>query len=452
LVERLPKVAALVSVISPRYVRSEWCVRELNEFMKATAATGGVRVGDKTRIFKVVKTPVPLDEQPAHLQEVLGYEFYSVDPDTGRAHEFSQTSDPEGQKQYWAKLDDLAHDIAGLLRSMETMPTAATTVDVAVAELRAPTPAAAVAELSNGKATVYLAETSFDLRDKRDAIKRELQGHGHMVLPERPLPLVDGECREFVNEQLERSKLSVHLIGENYGVVPEGGTESFVVLQSELAIQRSLADSSFARLIWLPEGLDSEDERQLRFVDHLQTDARIQEGADVLECPLEDFKTTIHNRLKPPEKKPAPDRPEVDAGDELIRVYLICDQRDGEATVQLEDYLFDQGYEVILPVFDGDEAQVRSDHEENLSICDAVLLYWGAGNELWMRRKLREVQRSAAYGRAKPMIAKAIYTAPPEAPQKQRVRTREAIVLHQGESFSAEVLQPFVNLLKGEGA
>jgi hypothetical protein len=118
----------------------------------------------------------------------------------------------------------------------------------------------------------------------------------------------------------------------------------------------------------------------------------------------------------------------------------------------LEDYLFDQGFEVILPVFDGDEAQVRKDHEENLSICDAVLLYYGAGNELWMRRKLREVQRSAAYGRAKPMAAKAIFTAPPITPQKQRVRTREAIVLQQAESFAPEVLEPFLKLLKGEGA
>src|SRR6266705_2638994 len=52
LVERLPRVAVLVSVLSPRYVRSEWCQRELNEFL---LATGGARVADKLRVFKVVK-------------------------------------------------------------------------------------------------------------------------------------------------------------------------------------------------------------------------------------------------------------------------------------------------------------------------------------------------------------------------------------------------------------
>jgi hypothetical protein len=301
------------------------------------------------------------------------------------------------------------------------------------------------------KKTVYLAETSFDLSDKRDAVKRELLGHGHVVLPDRPLPLVDHGCRDFVRRQLDRCQISIHLIGENYGVIPEGGTESFVVLQSELAVERSLAEPDFSRLIWLPVGLTSEDERQLKFIDHLQTDARIQAGADVLETTLEDFKTVIHGHLAPPERPP-PKEMATEAGDDLTRVYLICDQRDGGSTTELEDFLFDQGFEVILPVFEGDEAQVRSDHEENLSVCDAVLVYYGAANELWLRRKLREVQRSAAYGRAKPMRAKAIYTAPPLTPQKERVRTREAIVLRQKEAFSPETLEPFLDLLKGQAA
>ena len=32
-------------------------------------------------------------------------------------------------------------------------------------------------------------------------------------------------------------------------------------------------------------------------------------------------------------------------------------------------------------------------------MCDGVLIYYGAGNEMWLRRKLREVQKSAGYGR-----------------------------------------------------
>src|SRR5215831_17460384 len=55
IVIQLPHVAVLVLILSPPYVCSEWCVRELREFCQHAEQTGGLRLGDKARIFKVVK-------------------------------------------------------------------------------------------------------------------------------------------------------------------------------------------------------------------------------------------------------------------------------------------------------------------------------------------------------------------------------------------------------------
>ncbi len=430
LVDRVGGVALLLSVLSPRYVNSDWCTRELRVFLEATAKSGGPRIGDKIRVFKVVKTQIPLEQHPPELQEVLGYDFFVVDPETGRARELSQTSDREDRTRYFARLDDLAYDITEALGLIENSGAAI--------------PAATA---GGERPAVYLAETTFDLKGERDSIKRELAGHGYQVLPDRPLPLVAAESEALVREQLERCTLSVHLIGRNYGIVPEGATESQAVLQNEVAIERGMA-GDFVRLIWMPPGLETEDERQLRFIDSLQTDPRIQDGADILEISLEDLKSAIHRKLEPPEEEEEDgaldDGGGLAPGDELSRIYLICDQRDLDHTLALEDYLFDQGYEVIVPVFEGDEAQVRKDHEENLVVCDAILFYYGAANELWLRRKLREVQKSAAYGRTRPLRAKAIYVAPPATPQKRRVRTREALVIPQQQDFEPSVLKPFL--------
>src|SRR5581483_1846846 len=90
LTERLQRVAALVSVVSPRYVKSDWARRELAEFCKAAELQGGLRVEDKARIFKVLKTPVPLASYPPELQPILGYEFFKVDPDTGKVRELDE--------------------------------------------------------------------------------------------------------------------------------------------------------------------------------------------------------------------------------------------------------------------------------------------------------------------------------------------------------------------------
>lgn len=452
LVDRLPRVASLVSVLSPRYVNSDWCRRELREFLKASEATGGLRVADKSRVFKVVKTPIPLDQHPRELKDVLGYDFFFVEPETGRSRELSQLADPEAQRRYWARLDDLAHDIAELLRILHAR--AAEPGNGAAAGDPAGTRAEPAAGAPSPRGAIYLAEASSDQRDKRDAIRRELLGQGFDVLPDRPLPLVGSECAAFVREQLGRCRMSIHLVGRSYGIVPEGARESIVVMQSELAVERGTA-GGFSRLIWLPPGLETDDDRQRHFIEGLQTDSRLEKGADLLETPLEEFTTALHRRLAP--ESPRPEEPVPGAGDGDVgggpcRVYLICDQRDLDSTPPLEDHLFAQGFEVVVPVFAGEESEVRRDHEENLVLCDAALVYYGGAGELWLRQKLREMQKSAGYGRKRPFRARAIYLAPPDTAEKRRLRTHEAMVLREGAGFDPAALELFVRQLQPVGA
>ncbi len=111
LIHRFPRIAVLVSILSPRYLQSEWCLRELREFVHAAEQTGGLRLGDRSRIFKIVKTHVPREQHPAELQTLLGYEFYQVDQATGRPREFLLDSRDEALRNYWAKLEDVAYDI-----------------------------------------------------------------------------------------------------------------------------------------------------------------------------------------------------------------------------------------------------------------------------------------------------------------------------------------------------
>jgi len=114
----LQRSACFVAVVSPRYVRSTWALYELAEFEKIAEQQGGIFVGDRSRVLKVLKTPVPLEQTPGVLQRTLGYEFYKSDPDTGRVREFDVVFGPEAQRDFWLRLDDIAHDIAVLLQSL----------------------------------------------------------------------------------------------------------------------------------------------------------------------------------------------------------------------------------------------------------------------------------------------------------------------------------------------
>ena len=72
ILQQLNKVAVLVSVLSPRYIKSKWCKDELQEFLKAAEQTGSIRIGNKTRLFKVVKTHIPREDHPLELQSRAG--------------------------------------------------------------------------------------------------------------------------------------------------------------------------------------------------------------------------------------------------------------------------------------------------------------------------------------------------------------------------------------------
>ena len=422
--EQLPNVAALLTVLSPRYVQSEWCTRELEEFCRASVRSGGVRVADKARIFKVIKTPIPRERHPEPLQPLLGYEFYVTDPQTGRPRELSHFFGPEAERQFLARLDDLAWDVCQLLQLLKANQGAAPALPAAP------------------RSTVYLAETSFDLREEREAIKRDLLRNGYEVLPDRPLPLVAADLEAFVRDQLARCVLSIHLIGRGYGVVPDGAARSIVALQHDTATARR----GLPRLLWLTPGSEAEDERQRSFLEHLRTAPGVHEAAELLEIPLEDLKSRIHLKLAPPEPKKEKAAAPAALALSVARIYLVCDRDDLEATRPVEDFLFDQGFEVLPTLFDEDEAQARLDHEESLCTCDAVLLFQGQASEMWLRRKLREIQKSAGLGRRQPLLAQGLYLAAPQTPQKERFRTLEAQVLREPPAgFSSEVLAPFLD-------
>jgi hypothetical protein len=109
--------ACLVAVVSPRFVRSEWVRRELAEFERVAAEQGGTLVGNRSRVFKVLKTPVSRDTLPEELQTLLGYEFFKIEPDSGKVRELDEVFGPEAQRDFWLKLDDLAHDIGSMVEA-----------------------------------------------------------------------------------------------------------------------------------------------------------------------------------------------------------------------------------------------------------------------------------------------------------------------------------------------
>ena len=432
---QLPQAAVLVSVLSPRYVKSEWCTREFKAFCDAYSASGGIALGEKARIFKVVKTPVSLPEEPDRLrdllEQLLGYEFFQTDPQSGKFHEVGT----EMKQEYWTRLDDLAQDIAALLARMaEPNHSPATATD-------------------QHKPVIYIAETSLDLKEERAAVRRDLERRGYTVLPTRPIPLDAEGLSEFVAGELSRATLSVHMVGIRYGLVPDGSEISVVETQLSLAEQRG-EKGDFARLVWMPGGLGTpalgvSDARNQKFIARLRSDDGWNANADLLEAGLETLKSAIDERLRLLERPSHIPPPKSEtAAQPAAQIYLICDQLDQGQASDLHKFLFDSGFEVTLPLFDGDEADIRSEHEQALNTCDAVVIFYGSASELFLRKKLRDLLGCAG-SRKQPFRAKAISVWPPMTDAKRELRTHEAMVIQQTDGFQADGWTAFVSAVKG---
>ena len=105
----------MICIITPRYVESEWCLREVDLFYRSAEQAGGVVVENRSRIFKIMKTPVSLEDQPEKLRTMVGYPFFNTDAETGSTKEFGVSDKIE----YWSILDDVANDVAQLIEKLK---------------------------------------------------------------------------------------------------------------------------------------------------------------------------------------------------------------------------------------------------------------------------------------------------------------------------------------------
>jgi hypothetical protein len=421
--------SVLVTIISPSYVdfeRSDWCRKELEGFCAAIRGTAGP-ADVRNRIFKVVKTFVTPDRQPDLLRDLRGYEFYLKDPVSGRLREFFLQGSGPVDPKYFEKIDDLADDIRKFLK--ENRPEASP---------------AGMPVAAGTAAVVYLAEATFDLTSERDQLARTLRQAGYQVLPDRELPVGHGErLREYVRECLAKSAVSIHLLGANYGVIPEGERESVSAIQNQLASERS-GDAAFCRLIWMPPNVSTDDERQKAFLERLRTDSDAQLGAEILHGGLTEVDALVKRRLEGRREGAA--KKDAGSGANLKHVYLLCDHRDRDAAERLRDVIYNAlpGVEVWLPPTEGDETEIRTIHRDYLTQCDGALIYYGNATEAWVLAKLSDLRKVGGYGRETPLSARAIYVTPPLNNAKERFRTREALVLKAGETPEVGPLAPFL--------
>jgi hypothetical protein len=425
ILQRLAQSVIFLPVLSKAFLKSQFCQLELQTFVenaKRRGATHVDREGFKKRIFKVERVPPVEDfkDLPEELQGLGGtFQFH----ENGIPLRPLSSRDSPTRNAYITVLNRLSRTAAKLLEMAAALPPPG----------------------RKGSALpVYLAETTSDLRERREELRDELIDRGFEVLPELELPRDVKSYRAAVQSCLERAVLSVHVIGQQYGFIPEGEKElSHVRLQHQMAIERSEV-APIPLVVWLANEGDvaTADERQLKFIENLQTDKRMNANAELIEADFAKLKADLRENLgklrKPASAEKAPQIAHP-------RVYIICQKADraSEQLKALEAYLHAQGCETRRPTDDGTDDEIRKAHERKLREFDAFMIYAGAGGGAWIEEQLDDFHTFLT-DRTKKVLAKAIYVAPPKTSAKDELRTYDAKVLSGGEAFAPETVEAFL--------
>lgn len=417
---KLDNVGILVTILSKDFTQSGRCLDNVESFLKAIEND----TKNRNRVFKVFKAPLSGQEQPPRMRDLIGYDMFQLDPDSGEIREYTDYFSTEAERQYWMKMVDLAYDIYDTLVFLKD--------DSAKTEIR---------NIYKRK-TIYLAETGHDLSVQRNIIKRELQRHGYIVLPNQTLPGTLRELELIARKDLAESNLSIHLIGSAYGEIPSGSERSVVDLQNKLAAEKSLKakenNEEFIRLIWISPTLNNASEKQKSFIENIKRDVEAQEGAEILQTPLEDFKNIMREELVESEE-----RRNLDESGERS-VYLMHDRIDVHDVKPIKEVLEKSGFRVLVPEFEGELLELRKKHIENLRTFDAAIIYKGKVNEQWVRMKALDLLKAPGFGRKKPIMGKAILTSPGSTMNVDSFKSQNLRVIESDPALTAESLKSFL--------
>jgi TIR domain len=397
--EALKNASLLLVVLSPNWMASNWCKRELDTFAKYHSPD---RI--RERIVVVGKRHVDPEKWPSLLQGQTGFRFYvrSEDPEeiVGDLEFFDRGEARDAR--YWDRLRDLA---AYLVRRQPRRP-------------------AAPAYVPTGR-KIFVAKPASDMRTEYDRVVSELVGKGHTVVPEPMEDIPLESAVDAIDAALLDAEIAVHLLGKKSGDAPED-QPPMVRLQLAHTAARALKDAKghFHRVVWAPSNWPvltgneqpsaSATRRPLEVLaefDRQLTTDKI-EGDNLSK--FVDFLNQHLSAISPPRTINLSPSGSSDG----VRLFLCHSQEDVRYALILAQALRQLKLEPLLPAIDGPDADIKNFNGKQLAECDGVIFCWASASEVWVRAQANAL-RNSELGRSRQFCYRAVVAAPPPGERKK---------------------------------
>jgi len=398
--------ASILVVVSPAYLRSEWCSRERNTFFDLLERR---EHENPSAVFLVNIDPIEQGRLPSNLRDRTGYPFFRM-LENGRTTRPLRTELDADRTFYYDRLSELAQDLsehlAGLQRSAQKTP----------APAPAPTSATrngdAIAA-GDARPRVLLLDVTDDLIQRRAELKEYLEQSQIAVLPGKRYSRDDMMLhREQLLADLARSRACIQIVGPLSGDLSDH-PRGMAWLRFE-TVQVSGTAVPFVQ--WRDPDLDLSSvsdahARELISPPSVRTDR------------FPDFRRSMAElALKPPLAA----RPR--APQNMLSVFVNYDPLDRDLGMEVAAWLEDRGFMVLEPPRATEDA--RKEWETILSECDSLMLVYGQTKPNWVKTQLmfsNKVERPADYRN----LLRAICVGPP-VPDPTRDKVTDLAIRYPG--------------------
>jgi hypothetical protein len=406
LVQNARTSAAFVAIISPSYTARTWTRDELAAFSSSA--------GEPDRLFALEVLPINehdgIPEQIAHLHRM---KFWWTEPPSDVPYTVTPTAPPDNR--YITRLQDLAECLRTQLRGM---------ANAQGERLRSPS----IEARATNPSTVLLAQTTDDLDEDREQVRRYLNQYGVRVLPDGIYPQGGLEFADAFRRDLKKSNLFVHLLGPLPSRQPPDLPGSYGQFQYQTAKAAGLPT-----LLWHRPDFD--------FTAVTHHDRSLLSEPTVLAMGLEAFKAEIVRSSQP---QPAPDnRVKADPF-----FFINADSTDIKLANALNAEFKRHNCTVAMRASKGSAAAINRDLEDNIVQSDAMILVYGNAEQTWVRSQLRLYNRLKPQ-RPRPLGALAIYKCPPKPkptidmaiPEAREIDCTRQFTLQPVQDIIAEVIR-----------
>lgn len=375
LLDAVGRSALFLAITSTAYAERDWTKRELDAFLKGAP--------DSQRLF--VAEYLPLDAGEAHpypLNDRRRLKFWDVDEMSSLAAMPLTLKDNAFRNR--------VHDLADQIKRQLVAINAAEVVRPAISKA-----AEVIADdgARRSKGIVFLAQTTDDLEEERDQLRRYLEQFGFLVLPAGDLPGGGEAFRSEAERDIKEADLYVHLLGPRAGRYPADLEDGYGATQIKAA-----REAGKKLLLWRHPELD------LDKVTDARQRALLTDPA-VVVCGLESFKATVRSSLEARAKQEDRERltPSL--------VFIDASELDHDVAKIVKQEFEARKIPVAVPLYQGSAEEVRDDLTGNLKDCEVLVFIYGVAPQAWVRAQMRLFNKLRSGARARLV---AIFVGPPD--------------------------------------